>query len=66
MDEWLDICRKAFERKQTVGFSYDDAGVGALDRKTAILYDIPREKRMAYLAWYERYYPDTKVFFRDS
>ena len=66
MEEWLTICRQAFERKQTVGFSYDDAGIGALDRKTAILYDIPQEKRLAYLAWFERYYPDTKIFFRDT
>ncbi len=66
MDEWLAICRKAYDLKQTVGFSYDDAGIGALDRKSAILYDIPSEKRAEYLAWYDKHYPNTNVSFRDT
>ncbi len=66
MDDWLKICRRAYYLKQTVGFSYDDAGIGALDRKTAILYDIPVEKRAEYLDWYRKYYPKTDVVFRDT
>lgn len=66
LDDWLAICRQAYEHKQTVGFSYDDAGMGALDRKTAILYDIPKEKRAMYLAWYDEHYPNTNVVFRET
>jgi hypothetical protein len=65
-EEWLAICREAYDLKETVGFSHDDAGIGALDRKTAILYDIPQDKRAQYLAWYDRYYPNTNVVFRDA
>jgi hypothetical protein len=66
LDEWLAVCRQAYDLKQTVGFSYDDAGIGALDRKTAILYDIPSERRAEYLAWYEEHYPNTNVIFRST
>ncbi len=66
MEAWLAICRQAFALKQTVGFSYDDAGLGALDRKSAVLYDIPPSKRAEFLAWYEKHYPNTNISFRDS
>ena len=44
----------------------DDAGIGALERKAAYLYDIPAEKRAEYLAWFEEYYPQTNISFRDT
>ncbi len=66
MEEWLQICRQAYPLKETVGFSNDDAGLGALDRKTAILYDIPESEREDYLTWYNKYYPDTNVSFRQT
>ncbi|MFN2135058.1 MAG: hypothetical protein ACK2UK_03835 [Candidatus Promineifilaceae bacterium] len=66
MENWLAICREAYLYRQTVGFSYDDAGIGALDRKTAILYDIPQEERARYLAWYDEHYPQTNVIFRET
>ena len=65
LEQWLTVCRQAFDQKQTVGFSYDDAGVGDLARKTAILYDIPREKWPEYMDWYVEHYPHTNVTFRD-
>jgi hypothetical protein len=66
MEEWLAICRQAYQYKQTVGFSYDDAGIGALDRKAAFLYDIPSDKRTEYLDWFKEHYPNTNITFRDS
>jgi hypothetical protein len=66
MEEWLAICRQAYQYKQTVGFSYDDAGIGALDRKAAFLYDIPLDKRAEYLDWFKENYPNTNITFRDS
>jgi hypothetical protein len=66
LEEWLAICRKAYGLRQTVGFSYDDAGIGDLARKTAILYDIPQEKWTEYMDWYHEYYPGTNVTFRDT
>jgi hypothetical protein len=66
LEEWLAICRQAYTYKETVGFSYDDAGIGALDRKTAYLFDIPASKRSEFLAWFEEYYPETNISFRDT
>jgi len=43
--------------------SYDDAGIGALDSKTAILYDIlPNQQE--FTDWYAEHYPCTVVEFR--
>ena len=59
-----EVADAAFPAKQTVGFSYDDAGVGALDDRTAILWDIPADKRAAFSAFYAQYYPGVKVVFK--
>jgi hypothetical protein len=66
LEQWLEICRKAYGERQTVGFSYDDAGMGDLARKTAILYDIPQEKWPEYMDWYATHYPQTNVTFRQT
>ncbi len=66
IEQWLAICRKAYGLRQTVGFSYDDAGIGDLARKTAILYDIPQEKWSDYIDWYAEHYPLTNVTFRET
>lgn len=66
IEQWLAICRQAYGLRQTVGFSYDDAGIGDLARKTAILYDIPQEKWPEYMDWYAEHYPHTNVAFRES
>jgi len=50
---------------QTIGPSYDDAGLGALDDKTAVLWDdIPQEKRQEYKNWYETHYSGTTIVFK--
>lgn len=53
------------ESKITVGASYDDAMIGNLTNKTAILYGIPASERAAYLNFRDLYYPGTKIEFRD-
>jgi len=62
LEEWLSVCEVAYNEKQTVTGSYDDAGIGALDSKTAILYDIPN--RQEFIDWYAAHYPCTVVEFR--
>ena len=48
---------------QTVTGSYDDAGVGALDDKTAVLWNIPESQEQIYRDWYAEHYPGTVVRF---
>lgn len=64
LDQWLTLCRDAYAKKQTIGFSYDDAGIGALGNKTAVLYGIPLDKQQQFRDWYAENYPGTKVIFR--
>lgn len=49
----------------TVGGSYDDAMIGSLTDKTAILYGIPVNERAAYDDFRDTYYPGTKIEYRD-
>lgn len=51
------------ESRQTAGGSYDDAGVGDLDDRTAVLWDIPQEERVDYRDFYAAHYPDVTVRF---
>lgn len=52
--------------RQTVGFSYDDAGVGDLSSRKAILWDIPANKRATFTDFYMRWYPGVVVEFRNT
>ena len=51
---------------QTVTNSYDDAGIGALEDKTAVLWDIPVADRQEFVDFYRQFYPGTKVEFAGS
>jgi hypothetical protein len=50
---------------QTVGGSYDDAGIGDLDYRAAILWGIPDEEQEQYHKWYNNWYPDVLVEFQE-
>lgn len=64
LERFLEIARIAWERgHQTVGGSYDDAGVGDLDDRTAVLWDIPQSERQTYIDWYAEHYPGVRVVF---
>jgi len=49
---------------QTISNSYDDAGLGDLNDKTAVLWDIAGAKHQDYLDFYELHYPGTQVEFK--
>lgn len=58
---FLEGWRKA---RQTAGGSYDDAGIGDLDKRQANLYGIPQGERQEYVDFYEQYYPGVEVAFK--
>lgn len=62
-EAYLRICGHAREFGRTITGSYDDAGIGALDDKTAVLWEIPVEERTMFREWYAEHYPGTKVEF---
>jgi hypothetical protein len=64
-EQAVEIFRKAFRtNRQTVGFSYDDAGIGdGLQSKRAILYGIPSDKRASFTAFFAQWYPSVSVEF---
>lgn len=49
--------------RETVGSSYDDAGIGDLDLRTAVLWDIPLADQGVLLTWYAEHYPGVRVEF---
>lgn len=57
----------AYPNRETVGFSYDDAGIGDLSVRRAILWNIPPAKRPEFTAWYvDKWYPGVTVEFRST
>ena len=63
---WADYgptVRKLIGDRRTVGFSWDDAGIGNLDDKTAVIIDAD-DKDIA-VAWFEKWYPGTTIEFMD-
>lgn len=53
--------------KQTVGGSYDEAGLGPMELpRVAQLWNIPLSRRQELVNWYNFHYPGTEVVFRDS
>lgn len=50
---------------ETVGWSYDDAGVGGLNNRTARLWGIPASGQLKFANWYAQNYPGVIVEFVD-
>jgi lysozyme len=65
LKDFTMVATEAYLQKNTVGFSYDDAGVGALDEKTAVLWDIADTDKAEFSGWYQTHYPGTVVQFED-
>jgi murein DD-endopeptidase MepM/ murein hydrolase activator NlpD len=62
----LSIFRAAWRRgRESVGGSYDDAGIGDLNNRIARLYGISESNRQLYLNWFDNYYQGTKVLFEE-
>ena len=57
----VEIYTEAAKKNITVGPSFDDAGIGDLEDKTAVLYGIAPEDRQKYREWYEKWYSDVTV-----
>lgn len=64
-DEAVAVFRAAWRAgRQTVGGSYDDAGLGSgLKSKKAILYGIPAGNRASFTQFFQQWYPTTTVSF---
>jgi murein DD-endopeptidase MepM/ murein hydrolase activator NlpD len=59
LDGWI-------RSKETAGGSYDDAGIGDLEDKTANLHLIPADDRREYIDFYAEHYPNTRIRFIDA
>ena len=60
---WLKLAEQAWAERRTIGFSYDDAGIGDLQKRTAVLFNIPTTERQRYVGWFSEHYPGTAVQF---
>jgi hypothetical protein len=60
----VEIFRQAWRAgRQTCGGSFDDAGIGDLSVRQAVLHDVPESRRLALTAWFEVHYPGVVVVF---
>jgi hypothetical protein len=59
---FLDGWRRS---RETTGGSFDDAGIGDLDERTARLYGVPAGQEALYDDFYSEHYPGVAVSFRD-
>jgi hypothetical protein len=58
------IFQEAWSRgRESIGGSYDDAGIGDLDVREVNLYGIPQERRLEFVAWYALHYLGVDVNF---
>ncbi len=51
--------------RRTTGWSYDDAGIGDLSSRTAVLFGIPKDEEQELVTFYDEDYPGVIVLFRD-
>jgi murein DD-endopeptidase MepM/ murein hydrolase activator NlpD len=61
-----EIYTLAAEKQITVGPSFDDAGLGNLTDKTAVLHSISHSSEQIMVDWYKKWYPGTKVEFESG
>jgi hypothetical protein len=64
-ERWLEIAEMAYDGGlQTLGGSHDDAGIGDLDERRAVAWDVQsREEREELRAFFERWYPGVELVF---
>jgi lysozyme len=63
IDQAAQIAREAHEARETIGYSYDDAGVGDLDSRTVMLHG---EHPDNITDWYLEHYPGVQVVLSDQ
>lgn len=52
------------ENRRTLGYSFDDAGIGNLDVRNVVVWGYPQNNINTILDWYRRYYGGVTVTFR--
>lgn len=66
----LDQARRVFQAgikdRRTTGFSWDDAGIGDLDRRTVIAVGFPQEEQEETLDWFAEHYLGADLDFREA
>ena len=58
--ELMQVATSAFNSRATIGFSADDAGIGALDKKTVLLIKPDRQPE-GIADWFATHYPGVEV-----
>ncbi|MEW5988190.1 MAG: M23 family metallopeptidase [Chloroflexota bacterium] len=61
----FEVFRQGLSLKRTTGWSFDDAGIGDLERRTAEIYGCPAAEQPTYRDWYAQYYPGVQVVFKE-
>lgn len=61
--ELLSIVNLAYPSRITVGFSYDDAGIGDLDVRKVVVWG-QEFSQQTLRDWYARYYPGVSLSFQ--
>ena len=57
VDDFVSVAREAYEARSTVGFSYDDAGIGDLEHRTVVLHG----QHTGAEEWFAEHYPGANV-----
>lgn len=54
LSQFLSVAAKAYPGRQTVGFSYDDAGIGDLNKRNVVVWgsEFPQSTLIDWYAWY--------------
>ena len=63
LDQAKAILAQVWANGETVGKSFDDAGIGNLDVRVARLWGVPDAERSNYASFYSTYYPGVQVQF---
>ena len=63
LEQFKEVARQAYENRNTVGFSYDDAGIGDLDHRKVVVWGEEHD-RGVLLDWYRQHYGGVHVEFR--
>ena len=63
LSQYLQVVDMAYPNRITVGFSYDDAGIGDLDVRKVVVWGDEHD-RTVLRNWYQQYYGGVSVEFR--
>ncbi len=63
-EEYQGLVKTQFMERRTIGFSWDDAGIGDLDNRMAVMVDVD-DKKVA-TEWFDKYYAGTLTGFLDT